>query len=129
MMSTLNVEFKPVSGWISVPVLNGELDLGELVRQHSALLSSFVGKGGIYLGVFYDLRQNPSDFDRAKTNINSGRYNLPLTVHSGENGLQLLVAGADLEGIKEFLRQRAQLEQELEGATRPYANAIFYQAE
>ena len=130
MANALDVRLKLVSGPISVPISNGEPDLGKLVQQHSALLSAFVGKDGmIYLGVLYDLRPNPSDFDPTKANINSGRYNLPLTVNSGENGLKLLVTDADLGGIKEFLKQRAELEQKLEGTKREYANAMFYQAE
>ena len=129
MTSTPAVKFKPVSSPITIPVSNGEPDLGKLVQQYAASLIPIVGKDGIYLGVFYDLRPDPSKFDHTKANINPGRHDLPLTVNVGNEGLQLSVIGSDIEQLKEFLKQRAQQEQNLEGTVRGYVNAILYQAE
>ena len=129
MTSTLAVKLKPVSGQISIPILNGEPDLDKLVQQHAASLIPLVGKVGIYLGVFYDLNPDPGKFDPAKANVDNGRYNLPLDIQQVESGLHLKITEADIAGVKEFLSQRAQLEQQSRGATRLYVNAIFYQAE
>ena len=133
MVNIPSVKYVPVSDKISVHLLNGGLDLVQIVKDHSALLLPLTGENRIYLGVFYDLKRDPNTpVDPTKSYTSNGRYNLPLTVHSGEDGLQLLVTDADVDGIKEFLKERAELEKRIEGVTRPYGpyvNAIFYQAE
>ncbi|MEK6949751.1 MAG: hypothetical protein AABX34_05995 [Nanoarchaeota archaeon] len=129
MVNTLTPKLKLASGVIRVPISDGKIDLVELVKQHHETFLKIVGTQGIYLGIFYDLKPDKDSFNPSKANIGSGRYNLPLDVIAGEDGLQILVADADTQPVSQFLEERGKQEQRLEGAVRKYATAILYQAE
>ena len=126
------IKFDPVSVPLRVPIVDGSIDIGNLVAQlvaQSIAPSALAGQNELYLGIFYDLKVHQTGFDPRIANMRTGRYNLPCTIYMENGGPRISVTDADIEGIKKFLVERAQLEKESEGNVREYANAIMYQAQ
>ena len=121
----------PVSARVNLEIITGkDGPTVELMPQHyNGLVNTLPQGKDFVLSVFYDLPPDPQKFDPAKTNVDSGRYNVRLKMRQNSQHITLEPDHRHDKGLSRFLSKRSHLEEILTGARRTHVGAIIYEAE
>jgi len=131
MSGTIDAKLMPVSGLLQVPIVQGKygLDIGDFTEeQYNVLAGQLSGRNGqFFLGVFYDLIQDPKKYISDGDNLNTGRHNLQVKVELTQDGFILKRDGRQNKKFSNFLEERGQDEERIEGRRREYVPVVVYE--